>query len=149
MTADLSSALRNAIIANTSIASKLSTWQGSPAVFTRQPIPEDATFPCVVIPYVVSTTDQDFLTSDLTVMVYDIMVYGNIAAPGTLNDDTRTVDAIGFALRDMFHRKRRALGNTSYRVVDIVVNGPNRAPVDDDKTVGRMVTLTLRVQNGS
>lgn len=149
MTADLSSALRNAIIANTSIATKLSAWQGSPAVFTRQPIPEDATFPCVVIPYVVSTTDQDFITSDLAVMVYDIMVYGNIAAPGTDNDDTRTVDAIGFTLRDMFHRKRIALGNTPYHVVDIVVNGPNRAPVDDDKTVGRMVTLTLRVQNGS
>lgn len=146
---DTTVALRAAILNDPDIAPKLATWQGSPAIFTRLPIPEDAPFPCVVIPFEAATLDQDFLTSDLTVQVRDIMVYGNIASPGTDEDQTRTVDSIARALRKLFHRNRAALGNTAFHVVDIVVNGPRPAPVDDDKTVGRMVTLNMRIQNGS
>lgn len=146
---DVGPALRAAVIANAAISSELSQWQGEPAVFTRLPIPEDATFPCVVIPFDASTLDQDALVSRRTVIMRDIMVYGNIAAPGTSDDDTRIVDDIARELRTMFHRNKAALVNTSYHVIDIVVNGPRPAPVDDDKTVGRMVTLTLRIQDGS
>lgn len=146
---DVSPAIRAAILDNTTITSRLATWQGSAAVLTRLPIPEDVPFPCVVIPFNSVTTDQDFLTSDLTVIIRDVMVYGNIAAPGTPEDHTRRVDEIAYELRRLFHRNRTSLGNQPYHVVDIVVNGPRPAPVDDDKTVGRMVTLTLRIQNGS
>lgn len=146
---DTTVSLRSAILNNADISPRLATWQGSPAVFTRLPIPEDATFPCVTIPFEAATLDQDFINSDLTVLVRDIMVYGNVTSPGAPDDDTRRVDEIARELRKMFHRNRAALGNTPYHVVDIVVNGPRPAPVDDDKTVGRMVTLTLRIQNGS
>lgn len=146
---DVGPALRAAVIANAAISSELSQWQGAPAVFTRLPLPEDASFPCVAIPFEASTLDQDALTSQRTVIVRDIMVYGNIAAPGTDEDQTRVVDDIARELRTMFHRNKAALVNTSYHVIDIVVNGPRPAPVDDDKTVGRMVTLTLRIQDGS
>lgn len=146
---DVSPAIRAAILGNTTITSRLATWQGSPAVLTRLPIPEDVPFPAIVIPFNSVTTDQDFLTSDLTVIIRDVMVYGNIAAPGTPEDHTRRVDEIAYELRRLFHRNRASLDNQPYHVVDIVVNGPRPAPVDDDKTVGRMVTLTLRIQNGS
>lgn len=146
---DVGPAIRAAILANTTISSKLSQWQGSSAVFTRLPIPEDASFPCVVIPFDSVNTNQDFLKTRIDVTLRDILVYGNIAAPGSPEDHTRTVDDISRELRSMFHRNRSALANAPYHVIDIVVNGPRPAPVDDDKTVGRMVTLTLRIQNGS
>lgn len=142
-------AIRSAILNNPYIASRLSSWQGSPAVLTRLPVPEGVKFPCVVIPFNSATLNQDFIASDLTVVIRDVMVYGDIAAPGTPEDHTRVVDEIASELRRMFHRKKGALGNTAFHVVDIVVNGPNPAPVDDDETTGRMVTLTLRIQNGS
>lgn len=146
---DVSPAIRSAILGNTTITTRLATWQGSPAVLTRLPIPEDVPFPCVVIPFNSVTTDQDALVNKRTVIVRDVMVYGNIAAPGTTEDHTRRVDAIAYELRKIFHRNRASLGNAPYRVIDIVVNGPRPAPVDDDKTVGRMVTLTMRIQDGS
>lgn len=146
---DVGPSIRSAILSNSYITSRLSTWQGSPAVLTRLPVPEGVDFPCIAIPFNAATMDQDFLDSEMTVIVRDVMVYGNIAAPGTSEDHTRKVDEIANSLRDLFHRKKRALGNTSFHVVDIVVSGPRPAPVDDDKTTGRMVTLTMRIQNGS
>lgn len=146
---DVAPAIRAAILANSTITTRLASWQGASAVLTRLPIPEDVPFPCVVIPFNSVVTDQDALTKKRTVIIRDVMVYGNIAAPGTTEDHTRRVDAIAYELRKLFHRNRAALGNTPYRVIDIVVNGPRPAPVDDDKTVGRMVTLTLRIQDGS
>ena len=146
---DLAPALRAAILANAYITSRLATWQGTPAVLTRQPVPEDVSFPCVVLPFNSVTMDQDALIDKRTVIVRDVMAYGNIAAPGTTEDQTRQVDEVAYELRRLFHRNRAILGNTPYHVIDIVANGPRPAPVDDDKTVGRMVTLTLRIQDGS
>lgn len=146
---DVSPAIRAAILDNTTITSRLATWQGVSAVLTRLPIPEDVPFPCVVVPFNSVTTDQDALINKRTVIVRDVMVYGNIAAPGTSEDHTRRVDEVAYELRKMFHRNRASLGNAPFHVIDIVVNGPRSAPVDDDKTVGRMVTLTMRIQDGS
>lgn len=141
--------MRAAILANPYITSRLAEWQGSSAVLTRTPVPEDVSFPCVVIPFNSVTTDQDGLTDQRTVIVRDIMVYGDIAAPGSPMDHVRTVDEIAYELRKMFHRNKASLVNTPFHVIDIVVNGPRPAPVDDDKTTGRMVTLNMRIQNGS
>lgn len=146
---DVSPAIRAAILATPYITSRISSWQGAPAVFTRQPIPDDAKFPCVVIPFNSVTTDQDALVNKRTVILRDVMVYGNIAAPGSADDHTRKVDEVAYELRRLFHRNRASLGNTPYHVIDIVVNGPSPAPVDDAKTVGRKVTLTLRIEDGS
>lgn len=146
---DVGPAIRAAIIADTNISSRLSTWQGSPTVFTRTPVPEDATFPCIVVPFAAAITNQDALVEQRAVIIRDIMVYGDIAAPGTSEDHTRIVDDIAYDLRNLFHRNRAALVNTPFHVIDIVASGPVTAPVDDDATVGRRVTLTLRIQDGS
>jgi hypothetical protein len=146
---DISPAMRSAILGNTYITSRLSTWQGSPAVLTRLPVPEGVTFPCIVIPFNSVTSNQDALVNKRTVIIRDIMVYGNIAAAGTPEDQTRRVDEMAFELRRLFHRNKRALVNTSYHVIDIVANGPIPAPVDDNETTGRMVTLTVRIEDGS
>lgn len=146
---DVGPALRAAIIGDAFITSRLSTWQGAPAVFTRLPIPEDAEFPCVVLPFNSVTTDQDALREKRTVIVRDIMVYGDVAAPGTPEDHTRIVDEVAYRLRELFHRNRDALGNVSFHVIDIVVNSLSPAPVDNEETVGRRVTLTLRIEDGS
>lgn len=140
---DVAPALRAAILANSYIMSRVT------GVITRVPVPENATFPLVVIPFNSVTTDQDALVERRTVIMRDIMVYGNIAAAGTDEDHTRRVDEVAFELRRMFHRNKRALSNTPYHVIDIVVSGPRPAPVDDNKTTGRMVTLTLRIEDGS
>lgn len=140
---DVAPALRAAILGNSYIMSRVTS------VITRLPVPDGTVFPCVVIPFNSVTTDQDALVNKRTVIMRDIMVYGNIAAAGTSEDHTRRVDEVAFELRKLFHRNKRALVNTSYHVIDIVVEGPRPAPVSDNKTTGRMVTLTLRIEDGS
>lgn len=146
---DIAPAIRQALIENTCISSLLSNYGGSSAILTRRPTPENISYPCIVIPFVAAVTNQDFLVERIDVIIQDIMVYGRVASPGTSNDHTRLVDGIAYELRQMFHRNRTVLGNTPYHVIDIVASGPTTAPVDDDKTVGRRVTLTLRIQHGS
>lgn len=140
---DVAPAIRSAILNDVYINSRVT------AVYTRLPVPEGATHPCVVIPFNSVTTNQDALINKRTVIIRDVMVYGNVGAPGSADDQTRVVDEVAFALRRLFHRSPDILGNQSYHVIDIVVNGPQPAPTDDDKKTGRMVNLTLRIQDDS
>lgn len=143
--------IRAAILANSSIASELSTWQGSPAVFTRSPVPDDAEYPMVVTPADVAVTDQDAIRNLRTVVVRDIFVYGNLGAPGSTEDHTRIVEDAAYEIRRMFHRKSSSLGNTPFHVIDIKASGPQIAPTEmyassEPNIIGRVVTLTLRIE---
>lgn len=139
MTLDLSAPLRTAIIGHTPITSKLATFNGAPAVFTRRPVPD--AYPLVIVSPDIVLSDEDGISDLRPVVVRDIAVYG-------LNDTAanyRKVEQVGYALRDLFHRQRQAITVIGYRVIDIVAQGPYPAPVDDDTTVGRRVTLQARL----
>lgn len=145
---DVAPALRAAILGNNYIMSRVTS------VITRLPVPDGTVYPCIVIPFNSVVTDQDGLTNKRTVITRDIMVYGNIAAAGTTEDQTRRVDEVAFELRKLFHRNKRALVNTSYHVIDIRAYGPVVAPTEtyassQPSITGRMVTLTLRIEDGS
>ena len=139
MTLDLSAPLRTAIIGHTPIASKLGTFNGAPAVFTRRPVPD--AYPLVIVSPDIAVSDQDGISNLRPVVVRDIAAYG-------LNDTAanyRKVEQIGYALRDLFHRRRQSITVTGYRVIDIVAQGPYAAAVDDDTMAGRRVTLQVRL----
>lgn len=141
-TLDTAPALRAAILGNSSITSLLAVWQSAPAVFTRVPVPDDATFPCIVIPPPASISDVDFLTTHLPVLRRDLMVYGLQA------EQFRVVDEIAYLLRQFFHRQPRVIDMTpAYWVVDMVANGPIGAPAEDDRLVGRAVLLRIRLRD--
>lgn len=140
MSLNISPAIRATIIANSAIASALGTYQGAASVHTRRPIPEDAGKPLVLSSDDVSITDEDFVSDRLVVVTRDVFVYGEA------DRDYRAVEAIGYRLRDLFHRDRFSLAVSGYRVVDVTVQGPRVAPTSDDKICGRMVTLTVRLQ---
>jgi hypothetical protein len=143
---DLGPAIREALLAATQIAAHLSVYDGSPAVFTRRPVPSEADYPLIIVNDPVAITDEDGLTSDRPLWgPGDIAIYGRKATPGTVEDHTRLVQQLGIRTRLLFHRQKWALQVGGFHVIDIRASGPVPAPVDDDKTIGRIVSLLVRL----
>lgn len=142
---DLATPIYNALIGNAGIATVLAAYSGAPAVFTRRPVPKDAKFPLIVAAGDVTRTDQDFISTPIPVVIRDLSVFGQNDTPAHY----RAVEALALAARDLFHRNRAALIVPGWSVVDIVCNGPIVGPTDDDTTVHRLVTLTIRLSPAS
>lgn len=142
---DLGPAIREALIGDTAIATELATWNNEPAVFTRRPVPDDAGFPQAIVNDAAAISDEDGLTSDRPVWMGDVVFYGRKAAPGSTEDQTREVQQTAIRARRLFHRQKWALQVGGFHVIDIRASGPVPAPVDDDKTIGRVVSLIVRL----
>lgn len=139
MAVDLSEPLYNAIKGNSGIATALATYEGQAAVFTKRPVPKDCLFPLIITAGYVTYGNEDFIDDGMAAVTRDIAIYGNKP------DHYRIVEHLGFDIRDLFHRKRESLTVSGWHVVDIVCSGPIDAPVDDDMTVGRIVTMRVRL----
>lgn len=138
---DLSPAIYAALIGASDIADNLASYEGAPAVFTRRPVPPKAGYPMIVADGDVAVTDQDMITGALPVVVRDISIYGQ-------NDSSahyRAVEALGRAVRDLFHRNRQSLSVPGWDVLDIICRGPLVGPTDDEVSASRIVTLTVRL----
>lgn len=140
MSLDLAPALREAIVLDADTGGAVTEWNGEPAVFTRRPVPEDAPAKMIMINPDSAITDEDFLDTEIPVVMRTIVAYGNQPT------DYRSVEAIGYALRVLFHRQKSVIRPVGYDVIDIVASGPFPAPVDDDKTVARAVGLKIRLR---
>lgn len=139
---DLTEPIRNAIIGETGITSLLQAYQNGWPVFTRRPIPEDA--PSIVIivsPDITVDGIEDGVSDDRPIIVRDISVYG----PNDTAASYRKVELICSRLRTLFHARRTAITVPSWAVVQITVNGPQPAPVDDEENVGRLVSLNVQL----
>ena len=141
MSLDFAPALYAAITGDATITGLLSEYNSNPAVFTKRPIPSDVSYPFIIVNPDVAINDFDALNSDRPIVIRDIAVYGRQP------DDYRQVEQVGYLLRELFHRNRFSLTNADYNIVLITASGPSVAPVDDDETVGRVVTLTIMTEN--
>jgi len=141
--AQVSAAIRSAMMDAPSIADELAIWQDEPAIFTRRPVPAEVGYPMSIINPPAAVGDEDGLTSDRPVWVGDVAFYGE--QPKHL----RQVDRAASAARLLFHRQKFSVQPDGFSVIDITVAGPIPAPVDDDMTVGRLVTLTIRLRRTS
>jgi hypothetical protein len=141
MSADVAEALRLALVNDPTVAGALTAYQGSLPIFTRRPAPTDAPYPMILVSPDVTHADEDGVSDKRPVITRDIAVYGqNDTAP-----HYRTVESLAYRVRDLFHRMRQSIAVSGWNVVSIMATGPIPAPSDDDRTIGRMVTLTIRL----
>ncbi len=140
---DLSGPIYTALVGTSDELDGLAMYEGALAVFTYRPIPDDCSYPLIIAAGDVTHGDQDFIDAPLGVIVRDIAVYGK--KRGKDPEPYRTVERIALNVRDLFHRKRGSLIIPGWNVVDIRCTGPIVAPVDDDHTIGRLVTMTVRL----
>lgn len=143
MSLDLLPNLRDALIGDLDSVADVAQWNGEPAVFTRRPVPADAPYPHWLLNPPAALTDIDGLTSDRPYWVGDVICYGEQP------DHLRAVDRMAHSARLLFHRNKFSVRPDGYSVISIVAAGPIPAPVDDETTVGRLVTLTIQLRRTS
>jgi len=141
---DFSSSIRTAIITDP-LASDISNFSGSKAVFTRRPAPTGAIYPMVFIGPQVPGTQDDYVNGKLRrTVIYDILTYGK-------NDEAtnyRLVEKIAFAIAKKFARPSPFVLSvpSGYSIVSIVGTTAMPAPTDDLQIVGRMSQLNITIE---
>lgn len=140
VTLDLAVPLRAALIEAVTIGPQLAQYVGEPAVFTRRPVPADATMPFALINPPAAIGDADYLNEDMPIVMRDVIFYG--AQPA----DFVLIEELGYAARLLFHRQKWAITPEGYDVVSIVARGPIPGPTDDKSTVARVVGLTIQLR---
>lgn len=116
----------------------------SPSVLTNRPVPPDAAYPLILTADDVTRDDQDLINSPIQVIVRDISIFGQNTTTSGVNQ-TRLVQTIALMVRDLFHRQRGSISVPGWNVLDIIARGPITGPTDDDQSVHRLITLTIRL----
>jgi len=141
---DLSLAIRSLILATPALATLIPSYQNSRQVFTRRPAPVDSAGIIVMVtPQVGGGVDSDYLRNWQREVTYDIACYG----PNDTPANYRKVEQVSFALSNTFHRldKRLFQMPDNWTLTRAKCFGPMPAPTDDQKIVGRMVTVQFLV----
>lgn len=133
----LSTAIFTRLSADATLAGLIGATNSVPSVFAKRPIPTTPGYPYVLAATVVSDVDRDMVSSALREISRDIGVYGMLAT-----QFDKVVDAAE-RVRALFHRQPLAFAG--HRAVDVIASGPIDAPADPQE-VGRIVTLTIRLQ---
>ena len=142
---DLAAPLRTAILASATLTDPLSAYENEPAVFTRRPIPGDATYPLIWISPNAAAGAQNFLNSRKPTVIRDIGVSGEQGAPGHPDDQYRTVEKLAFELWDYFDDKKDVITVPGFNVIRLTAAAPIVGPTDDDRHLTRIVSLTIRL----
>lgn len=135
---DMAPGLRAAIVGRSEISSLLPAYKGSFPVFTRRPVPDGAPYPLVMINPDASQQDQDGVSDTRIQVTRDIAVYGRNDTASHYVD----VETIAYAIREAFHNQRDSFTVEGWHIANVRAIGPRPAPVDDEQTVGRVVSLT-------
>lgn len=139
--ADLAQPIRDALLANAALVALLDSYKGSFPVFTRRPAPAEVPYPIIMVSPDISINDQDGVNDFRPIQVRDVTVFGlNDAA-----ENYRNVQEMGYMVRTMFHSERLSITVPGWSVIDISASGPIPAPTDDDKTIARLVSLTIQL----
>lgn len=114
----------------------LSTYKGSPAVFTTDPAPGDATKPYIVTAGEVSQAPFDTKTTRGRDAIRDVRCYAEASGSAVV------IEAIVERVRALLHRQAIVIDGYTWLISD--VTGPIVA--DERDTYGRIVSLRLRAQ---
>lgn len=144
---DLAVPYRAALVGAAAITDNLLDYYGSYPVFTRAPVPDDAAdyYPIIVVGAQIQAGEADGMSDQRPVVDRDINVYGRNDTPAHY----RAVETIAFAVHDFLHRAPSAITVSGWVVIDLTALGPDAAPVDDEQTVGRRVTVRARLAKQS
>lgn len=141
---DLSVSIRSFLLADAQLNALIPNYKNSKAIFTRRPLPDDATGLVVIIsPLVSSGFDSDYLNRWQRMLTFDVSVYG----PNDTPANYLKVQDAGFRIVNIMHRlnKQNFVMPQGWQLVNAKAYGPISAPVDDDKTVGRLVSINFLV----
>lgn len=133
MSAVVSKALYDRLAADSTLAALLSTYNGRPAIFTPDLVPEDAQLPYISAPGEGTQRPWDTKTTRGFQIMRDIRCY---ADPG---GSAVVIETIADRVQALLHRLPLTVDGYSVEVAD--VTGPTLNPEDD--AYGRQLTLRM------
>jgi hypothetical protein len=136
----LSNAIYAALSGSAALTAKLGTFDGGPAIFTQEPIPDAATRPVVLASRTISDEPDDPIGQGVEgrIIARDIAVYGSATA------NFRAVVEAAEIIRGLIHRKRIVV--SGWQTVIVLASGPVVAPVDGPQEIGRLITAIFRLR---
>jgi hypothetical protein len=126
------------------LTARLSTYNGSPAVFSNQKVPADASAPYVVISPSVTDNSFDALKEFGRDIVHDIWIV--FPEKGSVSD----LDSAAERVRTLLHKT--SLTVSGFQHVQSFASGPTVAPIEGGRSgfqqdevdeVGRLVTVRV------
>lgn len=130
---NLTKSLYDRLASDSTLTDMLSSFNGSPAIFTIDPVPLEAELPYLVSAGSVSDVPFDTKTEVGRSFVRDIRCYDKISGSAV------TVEAIAERVRNLLHRQPLSIDGASWMISDC--SGPTTA--DEPEAYGRIITLSL------
>ena len=126
-------AIYDLLSADSTLAGKLSTYEGDPAIFTVDPAPGDANLPFIVISPIIDGAPFDTKTSRGRSVRIDVRCYAE--ATGSAAD----IEAISERVRSLLHREPLTIDGHAWLWSSCF--GPISA--DEAEAYGRIVTVLI------
>lgn len=127
----ITEAIYDKLVNDSTLTADLSVYRGSPAVFTRDPVPEDVELPYIVTAGEVGQSPFDTKTSRGRDVVRDVRCFAEATGSPIL------IERIAERVRFLLHRQ--TLNPSGYHMIFSLVSGPT---VNDGEGVyGRVISL--------
>ena len=137
----LTKAIYQVLINDPTVTGMLTTYHGTPSVFTIAPYPENAQKPLIITEGSVRDAPRETKDSIGHSITRDIRCYTDETGDQTVVED------LGLAVKELFHRHKEKLQQyiTDFGVVRCWADGPRVSNVHtaDEYVYGRIVTLTV------
>jgi len=136
----ITQAIHGKLEGDTELTGMLATYQGRPAIFTFEPVPEDAIRPYIIAAGHVSDNYEGISTKTRAGrdILRDIRCYVD-------RGDMARVEDIAERVRQLFHRG--SLEITGWKTVRVNASGPTIG-TPEDTAHGLIVTISFTIQEG-
>ena len=128
--------IRNLMISDSTLTGLISTYEGSPAIFSGYPVPAGAELPYILISQILGNESYNTKGVKGREHIRDIAIFAK--ETGSLVE----IDAIAERVRTLFDRTY-SLSITGFEVVSCEVSGPIEGPLEDEIY---MYVITLNIK---
>ena len=141
---DLTPNIRSFLLADATFVGYLATYLNSKALFTRRPVPTDATYPMGIVSPLVTYREADFVNGKKKFTItHDVMLFDT-------NDSStnyRNIQAAADRVRKIMHRLDRTafVMPAGYQLIMCRADEPIPGATDDLIKVSRIVQLTFDI----
>lgn len=132
----LTRAMYEVLAEDATLAGMLATYGGRPAVFTTDPVPDDAELPYIVTAGEVSQAANDTKTTLGRAVLRDVRCYTSASGSAV------QVEAISERVRSLLHRQPLTIAGFVWILAECI--GPIAA--DEQDAYGRIVTVRLLME---
>lgn len=129
----ITEAIHGRLVNDAALTALLATYNGVPAIFTTEPVPEDAALPYIVSSGEATNDAFDTKVSSGRRITRDIRCYTEAA------DSAALVEALAERVVALFHRHK--LSVDGFRTIIADASGPVSS--DEDLAYGRVVSVRL------